>query len=542
VSLGPNQTAEVDLGQLSANAKKRTDLNVVTVEVTNSGGAGSLIGSLYGINNETGMNYETPLRDSGPVRTMTGAYPWKVSDDYSTIVYITNISDREAGFIAQLNHDGEPFVFDPRKLQPGETAVFDLAQIRDQQVSDNQGRRLPKETSMGQFKWAVRGVTDGKLLLIGRAEMVSRAEQISTSYSCNDPCPPTYGGSIDPFLPPIVIVGNQTTSIWETAYYGSGVQAGPYSTSADWTVSNQLATCQPTSGHTVEVCGDNAGSGFMTAFVRYEESYGYDGRDCYDNNNQYAVADGQILDVFDLNLEFSPSEVQPSGTGGTSQTTVTLHTTPHAAGVNVSFSVQAQGDGGHVNHSGSRPLGTFTNASGNTDASGNYSTTFNASAFGGSVNIRATVQGQTATNKVLEVRIADLGTIATTQDWNLVGATNTHPDNHYGTATLNVGLAASARDYTDIYYGIGNHAPDADRLKFNDMSLINGGKFEIAGTWSTMTAHDEHRLGQNCDVFSGNVPTNRWSTLTGIFVNRGSPNYLDETQNLNHWHVRFTGP
>jgi len=100
----------------------------------------------------------------------------------------------------------------------------------------------------------------------------------------------------------------------------------------------------------------------------------------------------------------------------------------------------------------------------------------------------------------------------------------------------------SARDYTDVYYGVGNHAPDADWLKFNDMSLVNGGKFEIAGNWNTGVPHDEHRLGQNCDIFSGNVPTNRWSTLTGIFVNRGSPNYVDETASANHWHVRFPGP
>jgi hypothetical protein len=50
------------------------------------------------------------------------------------------------------------------------------------------------------------GVTNGKHLLVGRAEMVSRSQRISTSYSCNDPCPPFYGGSIDPFPPPVVFV------------------------------------------------------------------------------------------------------------------------------------------------------------------------------------------------------------------------------------------------------------------------------------------------------------------------------------------------
>lgn len=298
IILTPHETREVNLQQLFLAARGRTDLDIVSVQVTNSGAPGSLIGSLYGINKKAGLNYDTPLRDSGSPRTMTGSYPWKITKDYTTVIYITNISDREAGFVTQIQHDGRKFVIDPRSLKPGETAVFDLAKIRDEQMPDNMGRQLPKETSVGQFKWAVRGVTDGKLLLIGRAEMVSRSDRVSTSYSCNDPCPPTYGGSIDPFLPPIVIVGSANTSIWETAYYGSGFSLGPYTAGADWTLDNgSIASCDPSSGHTITVCGVTAGSGNLHGLIRMEESYGYDGRDCYDNYNQYEVGAEEPVDV-----------------------------------------------------------------------------------------------------------------------------------------------------------------------------------------------------------------------------------------------------
>src|SRR5215470_14292813 len=77
----------------SKAARNRSDLGVATVEVSNSGAPGSLIGALYSSDNATGVNYDVPLRDSGPVRTMTGSYPWKTDDDFTTIVYITNISD-----------------------------------------------------------------------------------------------------------------------------------------------------------------------------------------------------------------------------------------------------------------------------------------------------------------------------------------------------------------------------------------------------------------------------------------------------------------
>jgi hypothetical protein len=101
VNLSPNETAEVDLTYLSQQAASRTDLDVVSVQVANSGESGSLIGSVYGIDTASSVAYDVPLRDSGPVRSMTGAYPWKISADYSTVAYVTNITDREAEYVAQ---------------------------------------------------------------------------------------------------------------------------------------------------------------------------------------------------------------------------------------------------------------------------------------------------------------------------------------------------------------------------------------------------------------------------------------------------------
>lgn len=211
VSLPANATTELDLTPLLSAARSRNDLDVVSVEVTNWAAPGSLVGSLYGINNDTGINYDIPLRDSGLVRTMTGSYPWKISNDFTTVVYITNISDQDAQFVGEVNSHGTKVALDPRKLRPGETAVFDMQQFRDQQTTDSSGNKLSRDVSQGQFKWSIFGVTDGKLLLIGRAEMVSRSQHISTSYSCNDPCPPYIYSWIDP-LEPFLAVSESSNS------------------------------------------------------------------------------------------------------------------------------------------------------------------------------------------------------------------------------------------------------------------------------------------------------------------------------------------
>jgi hypothetical protein len=296
ISLSPNEVKEVDLAPLLDTVKNGSQSDVVSVQVVNSGEPGSLIGSIYGLDSKTGVNYEVPLRDSGPIRSMTGAYPWKITNDYTTIVYITNISDQQAGFVTQINYKGGKFVIDPRKLAPGETATFDLQKIRDEQMDDNVGSHIPQDASMGQFKWAVHGVTEGKVALIGRAEMVSRSQHISTSYSCSEACPPYYGGTVN--IPTFfVVTGSDTATASMTAYYGSGYSTGPYGATAAWSIDNPVASVNPSDeASSTTVTGETPGSGYIYADMGQQDWYVYDGLECL-YNGSYPVGDGGPVDV-----------------------------------------------------------------------------------------------------------------------------------------------------------------------------------------------------------------------------------------------------
>jgi hypothetical protein len=278
VSLAGKETREVDL----TAAGNKPGFEVVSLKVTNSGAPGSLIGSIHSIEEPNGLSYDTPLRDTGPVRAMTGSYPWKITNDFTTMVYVTNVSDQEADLMGEINYHGGKIVIDPRKLQPGATASFDLRRIHDTQIKDSEGRPVPRTATFGQFKWSVRGVTNGKHLLIGRAEMVSRTQRISTSYSCNDPCPPYYEGSIDPYPAPVVFVnatGNATVK--ETAYYDSGYHSGPYTVYGDWTIS-AIASVNPTFADTTTMTGESPGAGWIFSFIGMQQDYGWDGLNCYE--------------------------------------------------------------------------------------------------------------------------------------------------------------------------------------------------------------------------------------------------------------------
>ena len=282
VVLGPNETTEVDLTPLVQASGTRKDLGVVSVEVTNETQPGSVIGSLFATNEQTGVSYDVPLRDSGPVRSMTGAYPWKIAEGFSTIAYLTNITGQETEFIAEINYDGGKFTLAPRKLAAGATAVFDLRKIRDAQMKDYAGKAVPASASMGQFRWAVRGVTDGKIVLIGRAEMVNLAENISTSYSCPMDCGPYYDVTVNyPSEIPQGLFGMGSST--ETASWNYGYTMGPYSVAADWSVDNtNIVSFGPSSGNDMTINGTQVGEANVLAFIGWQEVYDWDGLNCVD--------------------------------------------------------------------------------------------------------------------------------------------------------------------------------------------------------------------------------------------------------------------
>jgi hypothetical protein len=187
VTLLPLEITTLNLEPVFAAAASRTDLETVSVKIVNSGAPGTLIGSINGVENLTGATYEVPLRDSGINRTNGGAYPWRTDGDFTTIVSVTNAGEAPSRFVASIFFPGGKYVFGPRNLAVGESAFFDIKQIRDQQLPDVNGALLPRNVSIGQFRWHWFP-TGNEPHMMGRAAVVSRANGISISYSCIPNC------------------------------------------------------------------------------------------------------------------------------------------------------------------------------------------------------------------------------------------------------------------------------------------------------------------------------------------------------------------
>ena len=281
MTLSPQQIIDVDLGALRQAAASRTDLDSVSVQIVNSGAPGSLIGAAYSTDRATGLTYDVPLRDSGKVRNATGSYPWRVDDDYSTIVVLTNVGNQPARFQVELRYPGGPYSIKQKELAVGEAASFDLREIRDEQQPDRVGKTLPLTLDRGQFHWSIVA-TPGEARIIGRAEVVSGSGRVASSYSCPVCCPDSgpaghfdpnaYGLSVDGF------VYTNAYGDYYDCYYN--YYPGSLSFSQMFTYNTSIATVN---GSTDQLNGIAVGETEVEGDYNYVEWYN-DGMDCYQYN------------------------------------------------------------------------------------------------------------------------------------------------------------------------------------------------------------------------------------------------------------------
>jgi hypothetical protein len=291
IFLGPRQIVDVDLRPLTEAATVRTDLNSVSVLVSNSGAPGSLIGALYATDRIKRLSYDVPLRDSGLMRTSTGSYPWRVDGDYTTIVNITNISDHPASFIVDIRYPTGHYFFPTKELAAYGTATFDLRKLISEQKPDNQGNVIPLSTTGGQFHWSIFGAPPSSKF-IGRSEVVSVSNHVSSSYSCPACCPESgpFGSIISPDP---MFVGdfrqvNTTGAVYDCNGYPTNI--GSLSMDSFWVDDPSIVSYSPEYGGSTVVEGLAGGETFING------SWSWDQWDLIDGWSQCVESRGESTD------------------------------------------------------------------------------------------------------------------------------------------------------------------------------------------------------------------------------------------------------
>lgn len=195
---------------------------------------------------------------------------------------------------------------------------------------------------------------------------------------------------------------------------------------------------------------------------------------------------------------------------------------------NLTLNWQARANSGGHSHAGNRPKGTFEPASGNTGSSGVLTTTYTSPEASGiiDVNLTGTLSDGRPVNPssyTIGVEIPTLVSLGDGANYDLVGATATHGDNHYGTPTFNGSLETLADSYAAAFPG--------QILFYNDMSLPQGGLFDWKATWAP--PHSSHRFGVDLDFRL--VAPQRQRRLRQLIAAAGIRTIIVEGD---HWHLR----
>jgi hypothetical protein len=313
-------------------AESPESLDGAAIKLESSGPIASIVASYSDHDRANQITRSVPFKDLGDFSTLTGAYPWRLDGNFHSTIFVTNVGKSRASIGAKiLPANGPEYFIDTRYLEVGETAVFDIRKLRDEQVPDSKGAKLPKDAKLGQFWWnTIFG--NGTDKLIGRNEVVDRSSGISASFSCPYcNCPySTSSAWINPLDP--VVIASGIASIVATAGLTDPCNVNnpnPYTiTPSSWSIYQpgyfSLTSNQPTSTMT----GISQGtSNFDTPFTGI--IYYFNGNNCF-VESQPLLNPGGTGCVGPPSVTFSGTPVVPMGSTATITATVMppCNTTP----------------------------------------------------------------------------------------------------------------------------------------------------------------------------------------------------------------------
>lgn len=155
----------------------------------------------------------------------------------------------------------------------------------------------------------------------------------------------------------------------------------------------------------------------------------------------------------------------------------------------------------------------------------NALTVITAPEAGGMLLIRSRFSTGPEFNQTVAVAVPGLARFAGSAEIVLTGATSSHPDNHYGLPRLNTAILKLAK----AFYKQVNK-----RIFVNDMSLVNGGLFDIGGSWTP--PHKTHRDGRRVDINSTSMTANEKAFFQTAAKAAGFSVVILEAA-PEHWHL-----
>lgn len=242
-----------------------------SVRIQYSGAPGSVIAQVSSVDERQDLVVDARAANEGDAWTGSGANPWHLDQQTQSFLFLTDESDKPAriGFVVTAN--GVRYDLMGLLLAAHETRLIDLRNLRDAQIPDPDGHRIPASASDGSINW----IRLDNVPVAGRLVVIRRRGGVASNYDCTPCSCPDIFISLSVSPSSATILANATTNFGDTAVYedcngtlyrypetpGSGWASGNTSVA---TVSDGTAT------------GDGGGTATIYATYGDYERYSYD--------------------------------------------------------------------------------------------------------------------------------------------------------------------------------------------------------------------------------------------------------------------------
>jgi hypothetical protein len=147
--LGPGEVREIDLNKFIKRSVQGQGVAAAGLEFSYSTAPGSVIAAALSMSPNGTHVFRTPLKNAAAQPSSTGKYPWSIDVYSSTIVYVKNTTDSPKRFTIQVGFDGGAYALGVQTIEGGQTKAYDVRALRDNQVPDARGTKIPLDATSG---------------------------------------------------------------------------------------------------------------------------------------------------------------------------------------------------------------------------------------------------------------------------------------------------------------------------------------------------------------------------------------------------------
>jgi hypothetical protein len=213
VSLEPYTTRDISLDGIFGLLP--LPLPFCSIRIQYSGPAGSVIGEVSSVEQRGDLVIDSRLANEGDGWAGSGGHPWHLDDETESILFLTNMGDRECPIGFRMQAGGVHYFLTDLTLKPHETRVIDLRKLRDAQEPDADGHTIPPGASDGTVLW----IRLDDVPVMGRLVVLQRHRGMASNYDCGTcSCPACYLW-VDTLPDAVDMVPQMTKQLTARAYF-----------------------------------------------------------------------------------------------------------------------------------------------------------------------------------------------------------------------------------------------------------------------------------------------------------------------------------